>query len=71
MSLKQISGEDFELQELLDAYDITLPSVRVFRRGIMTDYRGPLDPVGMAKYIIEDAKVCKNQKPSRQQLISY
>lgn len=53
----QISGEDYELQELIDAYDITLPSVRVFRRGIMADYRGPSDPVGMAKYIIEDAKV--------------
>ena len=54
----QISGEDFELQELIDAYDITLPSIRVFRRGIMADYRGPADTAGMAKYIMEDAKVC-------------
>lgn len=53
----QISGDDPELRELIEAYQIAVPSVRVFRRGIMADYRGPLDSEGMAKYILEDAKV--------------
>jgi hypothetical protein len=43
----------------MDAYQIALPSVRVFRRGIMGDYRGPVDSHGMATYLMEDAKVCK------------
>jgi hypothetical protein len=41
----------------MDAYQIALPSIRVFRRGIMGDYRGPVDTDGMAKYLMEDAKV--------------
>jgi hypothetical protein len=42
---------------LIEAYGITIPSIRVFRRGIMSDYRGPQDTDGIAKYIVEDAKV--------------
>jgi hypothetical protein len=42
----------------MDAYQIALPSIRVFRRGIMGDYRGPVDSSdGMASYVMEDAKV--------------
>jgi len=36
----------------------------------MADYRGPLNPVGMAKYIIEDAKVRMN-KEENEKLITY
>ena len=53
----QISGDDPDLKELIDAYGIAVPTVKVFRRGIMGDYRGPYDAEGIAKYIIEDAKV--------------
>jgi len=61
--MAKINGADPELKELIDAYGITVPSVRVFRRGVMADYRGPLDgAVGsdvaskIAAYIKEDSQ---------------
>ena len=45
------------MKEIIDAYGITLPSIRVFRKGIMAEYRGPFDSEGIAAYIIDDAQV--------------
>jgi hypothetical protein len=53
----QISGQDVHIKELIEAYGIAVPSVRVFRRGIMADYRGPYDSAGIAEYLNEDALV--------------
>ena len=59
--MAKINGADPELKELIDAYSITVPSVRVFRRGVMADYRGPLDGAGdvaskIAAYVKEDSQ---------------
>ncbi|KAJ1430041.1 hypothetical protein B484DRAFT_449113 [Ochromonadaceae sp. CCMP2298] len=54
--MAKISGDDPDLKELIEAYGIAVPSVKVFRRGIMGDYRGPLDSEGIAKYVAEDAE---------------
>jgi hypothetical protein len=51
----KIDGRDPELKELIDAYSIQIPSIKVFRRGIMADYRGPYDSKGIEKYIEEDS----------------
>jgi hypothetical protein len=38
-AVARIDGTDPELRELIDAYSLTLPCARVFRRGVMADYR--------------------------------
>ena len=43
--------------ELMQSYQIELPSIGVFRRGMMNEYRGPLDVKGIARFLKEDAKV--------------
>jgi len=57
-ALGQVDGTDGEMKEVLEAYGITVPSIRVFRRSVMGDYRGPSTNVqGIADYIKEDALV--------------
>ena len=53
----QINGSDPEIKELIDAYSIQVPSLKVFRRGIMSEYRGPFDAAGMTTYLKEDSQV--------------
>eukprot|EP01039_Chlorochromonas_danica_P001573 gene1573-1718_t len=49
-------GSEPDLKELIDAYGITVPSIRVFRRGIISEYRGPLDSdEGIADFLKEDS----------------
>ena len=53
----KLSATDPNIQEIIDAYGITLPTIKVFRRGIMSDYRGPVDTAtNIANYIKEDSK---------------
>ena len=40
--LAKIDGSDSDSIELIEAYNITLPSIRVFRNGIMASYTGPV-----------------------------
>eukprot|EP01038_Epipyxis_sp_PR26KG_P004202 gene4202-5975_t len=54
--IAMISGSDPELKEIIDAYGLNVPCMRVFRRGIMSEYRGPYDPEGMSSYLIADAQ---------------
>ena len=59
-TMAKIDGTDSELKELIDAYGISVPSIRVFRRSIMGDYRGPSsggNAKEIADYIMEDAMV--------------
>ena len=53
--MAMINSADPDIQELVDAYSIVVPCIKVFRRGIMSDYRGPLDAVGMATYVPSDS----------------
>jgi hypothetical protein len=55
--ISQINGSDPEIKELIDAYSIQVPSIKVFRRGIMADYRGPFDIPGITNYLREDSQV--------------
>ena len=54
--MAMINGADPEIQELVDAYAIVVPSIKVFRRGIMSDYRGPLEAAGMAQFLPADSR---------------
>jgi len=52
---------DPDLKEVVDAYMLKVPCVRVFRRGVMGDYRGPaLEPTeteSVASYLKQDSLV--------------
>lgn len=39
--MTMVDGTDSKLQEIIEAYGIELPSIKIFRRGILNDYRGP------------------------------
>jgi hypothetical protein len=52
-----MNGDDAGVKELVDAYQIPMPGVRVFRHGMMVDYRGPYEASGIAAYLHEDSKV--------------
>ena len=52
----QINAADPEVKEILDAYRLTSPCIKVFRRGNMGDYRGPENAKGMSDFIIEDSR---------------
>eukprot|EP00596_Hydrurales_sp_CCMP1899_P010056 CAMPEP_0119038502 /NCGR_PEP_ID=MMETSP1177-20130426/7464_1 /TAXON_ID=2985 /ORGANISM="Ochromonas sp, Strain CCMP1899" /LENGTH=571 /DNA_ID=CAMNT_0007001167 /DNA_START=151 /DNA_END=1863 /DNA_ORIENTATION=- len=54
--IAMINGSDPEIKELIDAYSIQVPSIKVFRRGIMADYRGPFDIPGITNYLREDSQ---------------
>lgn len=45
------------MMELMRNYQIELPSIGVFRKGMMSEYRGPLDVKGMANFLKQDALV--------------
>lgn len=51
-----INSSDPDIQELVDAYAIVVPCIKVFRRGIMSDYRGPVEAPGMAQYLPGDSQ---------------
>lgn len=58
--MAMVDGTDLELKELVDAYGIVVPSIRIFRRSVMGDYRGPSKggkAQDIANYIKEDAMV--------------
>ena len=40
--MAMIDASDPELKERVDAYMLNVPCIRIFRRGIMGDYRGPV-----------------------------
>lgn len=50
-----MDGNDPEMAEVIESYGINLPLIKVFRRGIMTEYRGPYDAKGISKFILEDS----------------
>lgn len=54
--MASIPGTDPDITEITEAYGIIVPSIKVFRRGIMADYRGPMDRAGIAQYVIDDAQ---------------
>lgn len=54
--LAKINAADPELKEIMDAYRLSSPSIKVFRRGSMSDYRGPYEGRGMADYIRLDSQ---------------
>lgn len=62
--MASIPGTDPDITEITEAYGIIVPSIKVFRRGIMADYRGPMDRAGIAQYVIDDAQ------PSVKRLLS-
>ena len=46
-----------DAEELVYAYSLPIPIVRVFRSGIMADYRGPFDDVeGIRRYLVADSQ---------------
>ena len=51
-----MNAADNDLKEIMEAYRLTSPSIKVFRRGTMADYRGPHDAVGIAEYIRGDSQ---------------
>lgn len=56
--MAKILGTEPELKEIIDAYGIPIPSVLVFRNGILMDYQGPLhDSEAIAAFIKDDARV--------------
>lgn len=57
ITLNQILASDSDLKEIIEAYGISVPSVLIFRKGALADYRGPYDSKGIAQYIAEDVKV--------------
>lgn len=55
--LAKIDGSDSDSSELIEAYNITLPSIRVFRNGIMASYTGPYEnSKAIADFILEDSE---------------
>lgn len=55
-----VDGTDPGLKEFIDAYAIVLPSIRVFRRSVIGEYRGPSrgdSAKEIAEYIQADALV--------------
>lgn len=55
--IAKIDSQEADVKEILDAYGIKTPSIKVFRKGIMTDYRGPFtNNKEMASFILEDSK---------------
>lgn len=53
--LAKMDIADPEMKEIVDAYRLTGPSIKVFRRGTMVDYRGPYDTAqAIADYIRQD-----------------
>ena len=59
-ALGKVDGTDAEMKEVIEAYGITVPSIRVFRRSVMGEYRGPSlggSAQEIADYVSEDAMV--------------
>jgi len=52
----QINTADPDVKEVMDAYRLSSPSIKVFRRGSMADYRGPGDAKGILEYIKQDSQ---------------
>ena len=62
-----VDGTDPGLKEFIDAYAIVLPSIRVFRRSVIGEYRGPSrgdSAKEIAEYIQADALVSTSPRLS-------
>jgi DNA polymerase-1 len=46
-----------EAKEIIDAYMLKVPCIKVFRRGVMGEYRGPGEPREIATYLQQDSMV--------------
>jgi hypothetical protein len=57
ISYAQINVEEKELKEFLASNEIGVPSVKTFRKGVISDYHGVVDRSDIANYIIRDTKV--------------
>lgn len=58
--LSQIVAAGSDLKEIVDAYGISVPTVLVFRKGLLDSFRGSLrNSREIADYILEDSKVTK------------
>lgn len=66
--LAQISSKDPSMSELIESYELSLPVIRVFRRGIMSEYRGPVDSDGIVAYLQQDAMPSVKQITTLQQM---
>ena len=49
-----MNTKDVDMKEIMDAYHLSSPSIKIFRRGIMLDYRGAKDSSGIVEYIKKD-----------------
>lgn len=54
----QLRATDAELKEIGEAYGFSVPTVLLFRKGVLTDYRGSTDnSTAIAAFLIEDSQV--------------
>ena len=55
--IAMIDGTDPSLKELVEAYQLNVPCVRIFRRGAMGEYRGPYEsPDDIAAFLFDDSQ---------------
>ena len=50
-AMAQVSSDDPGLDEVLEAYSISIPSIKIFRRGLISEWDGPLDTKGIVEHI--------------------
>lgn len=53
--MAHMDADDPEIEEVKLTYSLSTPGIKVFRRGIMSDWRGPFEANAIANYIIEDS----------------
>lgn len=54
--MAHMDAEDPEIEEVKLTYALSTPGIKVFRRGIMSDWRGPFEAEAIAAYVREDSK---------------
>jgi hypothetical protein len=52
--LAVMDASDADMEDIRQAYALVTPSIKVFRRGVISDWRGPFDAKGIAKHIQKD-----------------
>ena len=55
-AMAQVASDDPGLDEVLEAYSISIPSIKVFRRGLISEWDGPIDAQGIVEHIEKELK---------------
>jgi hypothetical protein len=66
IEMAQINSSDPNIDELMSSFGITIPTIKIFRKGAISSWGGPRDSVGIASHIELEVRPSVTLLPTRE-----